>query len=536
MNPFDPSQYLLGILLDGDTYKQTKNTRDREIGQKSLLEGRFGWELYRIWAIDWWEDQEDVLDHLLEKLGSMRSLAEQESAQHSAPDQVKELSAEDDKALEAELTQQADEIEAEMDDADYEPELIEENTAQTQQADSKPLEIEEPVPLTEPVAGVIREELETQDKQDEDAGPVQDIETPANTSETEYPLEEPVSEHELPPVPEPESVPEPVSDNITLMDLLQQAGVEIIDKRDLGGLLWIIGGQELQPLVRRCQEIGVKFTFKEGGGKVCKGRDAWWTDFKDPVLQSESVGQEVSLTSDFPETQNGSFQESDSAIDHNLPEKEIIFEKMTTADDAADPVVFTSGTEPSEEPYKGTLYIPTVCPDTAIGWMEYCKPSNKDEIMRRAILIVEGEKVIERDLLLEKVRSSFGVKNSEKVAEATEKAVKAAKIKTTKVKGIQYCWASDIDPKVFTGFRYHEETKRSPDELPLPEMRNAVVRTLLDNGPLNEDDLLVRTARTFGYQRLGPNLKIRLAEGIAYAVSDKKIRLNKQKKYELREE
>ena len=201
--------------------------------------------------------------------------------------------------------------------------------------------------------------------------------------------------------------------------------------------------------------------------------------------------------------------------------------------------------EPSIEPgwiaaepdsYTGTVYKSADCPVTPIGWQEFCMPSNKAEIARRAVLITEGEGVIERDKLIERLRSSFGVKNSEKVAEAMEKGLKTAKIRTTKVRGVHYCWASGIDPKMYTGFRYHEEVKRRDDELPLPEIRNAAVRTLMDNGPLDEDELILKTSRIFGYQRLGPNLKARLVEGIDYAVSDKKIRLNKQKKYELREQ
>ncbi len=186
--------------------------------------------------------------------------------------------------------------------------------------------------------------------------------------------------------------------------------------------------------------------------------------------------------------------------------------------------------------YRGALYIPVDIPVTPIGWQEYCLPSAKAEITRRASMIVENEGVISRDKLMEKLRTSFGVKASGKVMEATEKALKAAKIKTTKVKGISYCWSSNIYPKTYTGFRYHEEVKRRDDELPLPELRNAVVRTLMDSpSPLDENDLLVQTARAFGYQRLGPNLRARLQEGIDYAVSDKLIRLNRQKKYELRE-
>ena len=187
--------------------------------------------------------------------------------------------------------------------------------------------------------------------------------------------------------------------------------------------------------------------------------------------------------------------------------------------------------------FHGTLYTPVVFPVTPIGWADYCLPSNKAEIARRALMITENEVVVLRDKLMEKLRTSFGVKASDKVTDATEKALKAAKIKTTKIKGVLHCWSSSVDSKTYTGFRYHEEVKRRDDELPLPELRNAVVRTLMDSPyPLGESDLLVQTARTFGYQRLGPNLKARLQEGIAYAVSDKMIRLNKQNKYELREE
>ena len=188
----------------------------------------------------------------------------------------------------------------------------------------------------------------------------------------------------------------------------------------------------------------------------------------------------------------------------------------------------------AEAPYLGIRYVPADYPVTPIGWEEFCQPSNKTEIARRAALIVEGEGVIERDKLIEKLRTSFGVKNSDKITDAMEKGLKAAKLKTTKIKGTPYCWASDIDPKNYTGYRYHEDIKRKDDELTLPEIRNAIVRALIDNGPLSEDDLILKTSRIFGYQRLGPNLKQRISEGIDYAVSDKKIKLNKQKKYELR--
>ncbi len=70
INPYDTDQYLMGIMLDGDTYHNTGNTRDREVAQLSVLRG-LGWTLKRIWAIDWWDNRENVLETLLAELNQL---------------------------------------------------------------------------------------------------------------------------------------------------------------------------------------------------------------------------------------------------------------------------------------------------------------------------------------------------------------------------------------------------------------------------------------------------------------------------------
>lgn len=65
VNPFDENEYLLGIMLDGDTYKASlNNTKDREISQLSILRG-LGWSLHRIWTMDWWDNREEEIKELL---------------------------------------------------------------------------------------------------------------------------------------------------------------------------------------------------------------------------------------------------------------------------------------------------------------------------------------------------------------------------------------------------------------------------------------------------------------------------------------
>ena len=63
-----------------------------------------------------------------------------------------------------------------------------------------------------------------------------------------------------------------------VITLIKSTGTEYIDKRDNGGALWVIGkSDELSELIKRCKNMGIHFTFKGGGGRATKNRDAWWS-------------------------------------------------------------------------------------------------------------------------------------------------------------------------------------------------------------------------------------------------------------------
>lgn len=64
--------------------------------------------------------------------------------------------------------------------------------------------------------------------------------------------------------------------DIDIITLLNQLGVSFIDRRDNNGALWILGGMELKDVVERCKKIGVKFSYKEDGGRATKGKAGWW--------------------------------------------------------------------------------------------------------------------------------------------------------------------------------------------------------------------------------------------------------------------
>jgi len=57
IDPQNPEQYCLGILLDGENYMAASTARDRNLLQPSVLKG-LGWNIYRIWTLDWLDTPE----------------------------------------------------------------------------------------------------------------------------------------------------------------------------------------------------------------------------------------------------------------------------------------------------------------------------------------------------------------------------------------------------------------------------------------------------------------------------------------------
>ncbi|MBR5727475.1 MAG: hypothetical protein IKX39_02405, partial [Muribaculaceae bacterium] len=67
IDPNNPDKYLLGILCDGKGYSDTKTVRDREVCQPAVL-SMLGWNLMRIWIVDWYFNRQRVIQHVMDAL------------------------------------------------------------------------------------------------------------------------------------------------------------------------------------------------------------------------------------------------------------------------------------------------------------------------------------------------------------------------------------------------------------------------------------------------------------------------------------
>ncbi len=62
----------------------------------------------------------------------------------------------------------------------------------------------------------------------------------------------------------------------TLYALLNEKEISFIDKREVGGALWIVGGHELDDIMLACKELGFRFFFSERGGRITKNKPGWY--------------------------------------------------------------------------------------------------------------------------------------------------------------------------------------------------------------------------------------------------------------------
>ena len=66
-HPNNPDHYILGIECDGATYHSAKSARDRDRLRQEVLKDR-GWEMYRIWSTDWFNNSEAQAEKLIRYL------------------------------------------------------------------------------------------------------------------------------------------------------------------------------------------------------------------------------------------------------------------------------------------------------------------------------------------------------------------------------------------------------------------------------------------------------------------------------------
>ena len=88
----EQGEYLLGIVCDGENYQHAKTVADREITHPKVLH-TLGWRILRIWALDWLQKCDEVLQKIETAIAEVRthkSVASKGSVSTAQPDNTEE--------------------------------------------------------------------------------------------------------------------------------------------------------------------------------------------------------------------------------------------------------------------------------------------------------------------------------------------------------------------------------------------------------------------------------------------------------------
>lgn len=97
VDPKNPERYILGILSDGESYKASENTRDREYARADILR-RLGWETMNVWSVEWYFRRDIVIKAVSDRIGKIlasRPDPEPEAVPEPAAEEAPETPEED---------------------------------------------------------------------------------------------------------------------------------------------------------------------------------------------------------------------------------------------------------------------------------------------------------------------------------------------------------------------------------------------------------------------------------------------------------
>ncbi|PKB72648.1 MAG: hypothetical protein BZY75_06030 [SAR202 cluster bacterium Io17-Chloro-G7] len=86
VDPVQPGRYLMGIETDGETYHNSRSSRDRDRLREQVLDG-LGWQMHHIWSTDWFNNPDRELQRAATAIESSkdRKATEQVGALDSSP-------------------------------------------------------------------------------------------------------------------------------------------------------------------------------------------------------------------------------------------------------------------------------------------------------------------------------------------------------------------------------------------------------------------------------------------------------------------
>lgn len=172
-------------------------------------------------------------------------------------------------------------------------------------------------------------------------------------------------------------------------------------------------------------------------------------------------------------------------------------------------------------------YIVTKLAPRVLTAEEYVLPGNKNDLKKRFLTVLQQEVPIVESLLTKRVLQSCGLSRAGARIQAWNREIlESLDLPRTQEGEAQVFWAQGQDPDAYGAFRTSgsDENHREAREIPLREIANGACRVLSEQIALPREDLIRETGKRLGFPRATANVAEAMAAGVAFAISQGRIR------------
>lgn len=186
---------------------------------------------------------------------------------------------------------------------------------------------------------------------------------------------------------------------------------------------------------------------------------------------------------------------------------------------------------PDERPEWAEPYKVAALDGPTRSWVEMHDPSAQADLRRLIQKVVAAEGPVSRELVLRRVRESWGVQRAgSRIREAFATAVRSLTSQGLLVaQDRDFLMVPESDPARVRVPTENDETRRRVDEVPAVELRAAIELTVRDAIRVERDELTYAVARLYGWNRRGSDIGQALDRAVTYLLRMK--RLEKQGDY-----
>jgi very-short-patch-repair endonuclease len=161
-------------------------------------------------------------------------------------------------------------------------------------------------------------------------------------------------------------------------------------------------------------------------------------------------------------------------------------------------------------------FYPAPAPAKMVGQDEFYEISNRPILADQIHRIVRHEGPITESLLIRRVQDEWDFGRAGSRIKSAISAAYPADIKVTHQNGDSVFWPTDLDPASYDQYRVPDpsdpDTKRSLDQIPIEELRNAMRHLIAEYMSLPMDDLFRETLKVFGGKQLSKTARARFEQ------------------------